>query len=50
MRGPFIESPEIANGAGSLLWVHESGVHTLEVFAYVDPFPEQLQEFLLRQG
>jgi len=42
MRGHFIESPEIPNGAGSLLWVHESGVHTLEVFAYADPFLEQL--------
>jgi len=49
MNGPTIESPEIPNGAGSLLWVNQSGVHTLEIFSYTDPFPETLVAFSLRR-
>lgn len=49
LSGPEIESPQIPHGAGSLLWPHESGIHTLEVFTYVDPFPDDLQVFRLRQ-
>jgi hypothetical protein len=48
MQGPGIESPEIPYGAGSLLWVKASGIHTLEIFAYADPFPETLSVFKLQ--
>jgi hypothetical protein len=48
MHGPGIESPEIPNGAGSLLWVKASGIHTLEIFTYADPFPETLSVFKLQ--
>ena len=48
MRGPQVESPEIPNGAGSLLWVKASGFHTLEIFTYTNPFPQTLGVFKLR--
>jgi len=47
LRGPHIASPEIPNGAGSLLWVNAAGMHTLEIFSYTDPFPEALGVFKL---
>jgi hypothetical protein len=50
MRGPEIASPELPNGAGSLLWPSESGVHTLEVYTYSDELPEDLLEFSLGQS
>lgn len=45
MHGPGNESPEIPNGAGSLLWAKASGIDTLEIFTYTDPFPESLSVF-----
>src|SRR5262245_3435533 len=48
LEGPFVESPRIENGAGSLLWPKSNGIHTLEIFTYTDPFPEDLTEFELR--
>ncbi len=47
--GPVIESAEIPNGAGSLLWAHESGIHKLEVFTYTDPVPEGLRQFQIHE-
>ncbi|HEY0782742.1 MAG TPA: hypothetical protein VGE98_09825 [Thermoanaerobaculia bacterium] len=47
LRGPEITSPAIPGGAGTLLWVKESGIHTLEIFAYADAFPEDLKDFEL---
>jgi len=47
LRGPEIASPDIENGAGSLLWPGDDGVHTLEVFTYTHPLPEALSSFEL---
>ncbi|HVT18563.1 MAG TPA: hypothetical protein VHQ90_20590 [Thermoanaerobaculia bacterium] len=48
MHGQEIESPEIPNGAGSLLWVKASGIHILEIFTYTSAFPEALSAFKLQ--
>jgi hypothetical protein len=50
MRGPEIVSPDLRDGAGSLLWPDSSGVHELEVYTYTEAFPEDLREFSLQQS
>jgi hypothetical protein len=45
--GPMIESPQLAMGAGSLLWLSQGEAHCLEIYAFGNHFPEALDEFTL---
>jgi hypothetical protein len=45
--GPVIESPQLAMGAGSLLWLSQGEPHCLEIYAFGNHLPEVLDEFTL---
>jgi hypothetical protein len=45
--GPEIISPDLPNGAGSVLFVSDGVPDVLEVFTYGDEFPNELSDFSL---
>ena len=45
--GPDITSSVLPSGAGTVLFVTDGRVETLEIFAYGDEFPEVLTDFEL---
>lgn len=47
--GPEIVSPQLPNGAGSVLFVSDGVPDVLEVFTYGDEFPDELSEFSLAE-
>ena len=48
--GPEITSPQLPDGAGSVLFVTDGVPDVLEVFAYGDEFPSELLEFSLAES
>ena len=49
VHGPEIRSPEIEIGACSLLWLEDGYVDCLELAAYGDSFPEEVESFSLQK-
>ncbi len=47
ISGPGIESEEIHNGGGSLLWGKDGYINSLELFAYGDYFKEEVNNYKL---
>ena len=45
--GPFIESPVLNGGGDTVLFIIDSLIDTLEIFAYGDIFPENLEQYTL---
>ena len=48
--GPTIESPNLDMGGGSVLWLVNGTPSCLEVYAFGDTFPEDIDEFNLSSG
>jgi hypothetical protein len=49
ITGPDIDSPEIAHGGGSLILGQNGFVNGIEMFAYGDEFPEDVDIFSLQK-
>lgn len=43
--GPVINSPQLDIGGGSVLWLCRGEPHCLEIYAFGNHFPEDLDEF-----
>jgi hypothetical protein len=50
LDGPGIDSPQLEQGAGCLLWLSDGEPNCLEVYAFGDTFPASLQVFELSAG
>lgn len=46
--GPYIESSELKNGAGSQIFIKDGYITTLEIFSFSDNFPKKLEDFNLK--
>jgi len=46
--GPQIESSQLEHGAGSLIWLKDGRISFIEIFAYGNQFPEELDEFEIK--
>ena len=45
---PYIESPVLEYGASSVIFLEDGRLDTLEIFAYVGPFPEVIEDYSLK--
>ena len=43
---PYIESPDLEIGAGCVLFLVDGRLDTLEIFAYGNSFPEDIDEYV----
>ncbi len=50
IEGPLIQSEQLSHGAGSILFIKDGYVDVLEIFAYGETFPENIQEFQLKES
>lgn len=50
INGPEIKSPQLESGAGSILFLEDGYLKTLEIFAYDNSFPEALKAFELKES
>lgn len=48
LNGPYIESNQLPNGAGSILFIKGGYIEMLEVYTNVDELPIDLQRFTLK--
>ena len=47
INGPYLKSPSLEHGGGTLLWANDGFLNCIEMFAYGDFFPEIVSEFEL---
>jgi len=47
---PFIESPHLDPGGGTVLYVNAGIIETLEIYAYGEKFPETLEQYTLKKS
>jgi len=48
LGGPYLDGPGLEAGGGSLLFLENGAPCLLELYAYGDTFPEDLQDYTLR--
>jgi hypothetical protein len=48
--GPIISSAQLPEGGGSILWLSQGRPHCLEIYAFGDQFPENLDDFELSRS
>ncbi len=46
---PYIESPQLEAGGGCVLFLENGRVSTLELYAYGDSFPDEMEEYSLHE-
>ena len=44
---PYVNSPDLEYGAGCVLFLEDGRLDTLEIFAYGDSFPEDIDDYVL---
>jgi hypothetical protein len=50
VNGPHVSSPRLSYGGGSILWLTAGVPDCLEIYAYGDYFPAELDQFSLSEG